>query len=73
MEDEFHFLFTCASLQDIRSAFYVDNIANIGSFMLKSDADKVLYLCDKSRIRAFAAYVANLYCKRRSLLYKPVY
>ena len=73
VEDEFHFLFTCAALQDIRSAFYVNNIDDIEEFMLVGDADKVYYLCQKSRIRTFAAYITSLYRKRRSLLYKPVY
>ncbi len=72
VEDEFHFLFSCSALQDIRSTFYVENISDIESFMLMSDADKVYYLCQKSRIRTFASYIANLY-RKRSVIYKPVY
>ena len=72
VENEFHFLFTCAALQDVRSAFYVNNIEDIESFMLVDDAAKVYYLCQRDKIRKFAKYIECLYRKRRSILYKPV-
>ncbi len=65
----FHFLFTCAALQDVRSAFYVIHIEDIEEFMLMNDAEKVYFLCDRVRIRK----VATLFRKRRSILYKVTY
>ena len=73
VESEFHFLFTCAALQDVRSAFYVENIDNIEMLMLKTDVDKMYFLSEKERIRKFAAYIENLFRKRRSILYKVTF
>ena len=41
IENEYHFLFDCAPLQSIRSAFYIENNINIEQFMTVPDAEKV--------------------------------
>ena len=69
VDDEYHFLFSCAPLQIERSLFYAKHIQNIGSFMPWPDAVKVRFLTSKSMIKSFAEYVEALYFKCRSILY----
>ena len=70
VEDEYHFLFSCAPLQTECSLFYAKHIQNIGSFMLWPDAVKVRFLTSKIMIEQFAEYVEAIYFKHRSILYK---
>ena len=71
VEDEMHFLYSCPSLQAIRSSFYVENITAIGDFMLMSDVEKTKYLLSPDRIKEFAKLVDHLFNKRREILYRP--
>ena len=57
IEDEYHFLFSCAPLQWERSMYYTNHIQDIGTFMLWPDASKVSYLTSKPMIKSFAEYV----------------
>ena len=71
VEDEFHFLFSCCMYQMERSAYYLENIEEIGNFMLLNDPDKVKYMLDKEHIKGTGAYVVNaIFQKRRQILYK---
>ena len=72
VESEFHLLFTCAVLQDIRSAFYVEHIEDFEEFIPLNDAEKVYFLCEKERAQNFAAYIESFFRKRRSILYKVI-
>ena len=71
IENEYHFLFDCASLQWVRSRFYVEHISNIGWFMLLPDHKKVKYLLSKEMVKSFAQLVEDLYLARRNIIYKP--
>ena len=70
VEDEAHFLFSCAPLQSVRSAFYVRYIRDIGAFMMMSDADKIHYLISKPRIKELGVLLEALLAKRRWIMYR---
>ena len=70
VEDEYHFLFSCAPLQLERSTFYVKHVPNLTEFMLMPDAMKVKWLLSKEKIKEFAELLEALYFKRRFELYR---
>ena len=70
VEDEYHFLYSCPLLQLERTTFYTDHIPDIGTFMLRSDAETTQFLMSNDMIKVFGIYVEDLYKKRRSILYK---
>ena len=71
MEDEFHFLFSCPLYQLERSLYYVENIEDIGEFMLKKDEEKLSSMLTDNLIKATGRYVQQIFDKRRTILYKP--
>ena len=70
VEDEFHFLFSCAPLQIEHSSFYVKHVENLPQFMLMPDAMKIRWLMSKDKIKQFAELLEALYFKRRYIMYK---
>ena len=71
IEDERHFLFSCAPLQLERSSFYVDTIKDIGEFMLLDVPAEIRMLIESGCIKKFDRYVEQILHKRQSILYKP--
>ena len=71
IEDEYHFLFSCAPLQFVRSMFYVNHVPDIAEFMLLTDHLKVRHLLTKDKVKAFAEWVVNMVDTHRALTYKP--
>ena len=70
IEDECHFLFTCIAYQLERSSFYLQHIADIGDFMLKTDIEKIAWLLLPDNIKYSGEFVESLYRKRREIIYK---
>ena len=71
IEDESHFLFSCAALQAERSAFYVEALDDIGEFMLSDDCNKIALLLQPDYIKKFGRFVELILRKRQFILYKP--
>ena len=71
LEDEYHFLFSCAPLQYICSMYYVNHVPDIAEFMLLNDHMKVRYLLTKERVKSFAERLVVMVDARRVLIYKP--
>ena len=64
VEDEYHFLFSCAPLHGVQSLFYVKHIENFAWFIQLSDYLKVRLLLRKERIEVFAEFLEALFHKR---------
>ena len=73
MENEFHFLYSCPSLQMECTDLYSRCIDDIASFMLMSDKNKTKYLLTEAMIKLMGAYVETIYLKGQKFVYKPIY
>ena len=67
VEDEYHFLYSCPTLQTERSSFYVEHVSE---FMLKPEPDKTRWLLSAEKIKATGEWVERMYNKRKSVIYK---
>ena len=71
MEDEFHLLYRCLSLQTVRSNFYNECIPDLQAFFQLDDVGKTKYLLSAELINLFGHDVNALLIRRREILYKP--
>ncbi len=71
VEDESHFLFSCAPLQLERSSFYLEVIDDVGEFLMMEDTEKIAMLIQPEYVKKFGRYVESILRKRQSILYKP--
>ena len=70
IENEYCFLFDCAPLQSVHSAFYIEDNINLEQFMAMPDADNVQSLLTEECVKRFVDLVAELYLKCRDIIYK---
>ena len=68
VENEFHFLFQCPSLSDVRNSNITGYTADLDSY--SSDSDKLRYMLNEQNIRKTAIFVEKLYQSRQRLIYK---
>ena len=71
VEDEFHLLYRCLSLQHVRMNFYRDNIVDPIVFGNLNEVEKKQFLMSPEKIHIFGHLVTALMLQRRGLLYKP--
>ena len=71
VEDEYHFLFACTALKNVRDECYAQYIQDVEGFKALPDREKFKLLLNKDMIKKTGFFVENLFSTRRTLLYKP--
>ena len=70
-EDEYHFLFKCEPLQQVRDHFYSRVIEKPESFKSMTDGEKVWFLMETAGMKDMGDYLIDMFEKRKEKLYIP--
>ena len=70
-EDEYHFLFVCAPLEQVRDGFYDRVLDNKENFKALSDGAKVRFLMQEVGMKEMGDYLVDMFDRRKEVLYRP--
>ena len=69
IEDEYHFLYVCPPLEDVRNRFYDNHIPDKTQFESWSHLERTKFLMKEDMIKLTGAFIEEMFHKRRDLLF----
>ena len=71
MEDEYHFLFVCSPLEQVRDLSYDKVVENKENFKAMPDGAKVQFLMQVVGMKETGDFLVDMFERRKEVLYKP--